>query len=199
MKNLLVLGVGNILLSDDGVGVHAVRKLMKENWPAQVTLLDAGTSTQDIFYIFDKYDAVLVLDIVHAGLEPGTCRLWSERELVENASQRLSVHDIDLLDSLRMAQLFSGHRPQVQVVGMEPNDFTTWNMGLSPAVARNMGCFLNMARQQMRAYVKQCHLLGGGLVPIESQLLQSVVRQVHSVLFPAVQKWRSLQGQAPEK
>ena len=52
MNRLLVLGIGNMLLTDDGVGVFASQELMKEEWPAQVTIREGGTFTQDIFYSF---------------------------------------------------------------------------------------------------------------------------------------------------
>jgi hydrogenase maturation protease len=73
MKKLLVLGVGNLLLTDDGVGVHAVQDLSAEQaWsPEEVDFLDGATFTQDIFYVFQEYERVLVLDSVKGGREPG--------------------------------------------------------------------------------------------------------------------------------
>ena len=66
MKNILVLGIGNLLLTDDGVGVHAVHQLLKEEWPECVKLLDAGTFTQDVFYLFEGYEELIILDITQA-------------------------------------------------------------------------------------------------------------------------------------
>lgn len=62
MNKLLVLGIGNMLLTDDGVGVFASQELMKEDWPEQVTIREGGTFTQDIFYSFKGYSHLLVLD-----------------------------------------------------------------------------------------------------------------------------------------
>ena len=102
MKRLLVLGVGNLLLTDDGVGIHAVQDLAKEDeWSGlPVTFLDGATFTQDIFHIFQEYERVLVLDAIKAGRAPGTAYRFTEAELRDNKAQRLSLHDIDLLDSL---------------------------------------------------------------------------------------------------
>ena len=69
-NKLLVLGIGNMLLTDDGVGVFASQELMKEHWPAQVTVREGGTFTQDIFYSFKGYSHLLVLDVVHCGGKP---------------------------------------------------------------------------------------------------------------------------------
>lgn len=100
MNKLLVLGIGNMLLTDDGVGVFASQELMKEDWPEQVTIREGGTFTQDIFYSFKGYSHLLVLDVVHCGGKPGTLYRLTEDALIKDDKQRLSIHDIDLIDSL---------------------------------------------------------------------------------------------------
>ena len=119
---LLVLGIGNMLLTDDGVGVFAARALMEEAWPEGVDVREGGTFTQDIFYSFAGYSHLLVLDVVHAGGAPGTLYRLNEDDLVKDQKQRLSIHDIDLLDSLRMAELYFKKRLHMRVIGMEPAD-----------------------------------------------------------------------------
>lgn len=151
MGKLLVMGIGNMLLTDDGVGVFAAQKLMQEDLPDNVTVIEAGTFTQDVFYLFEGYDAILVLDIVHAKGTPGSIYKLSESDLVDNEKQRLSIHDIDLIDSLNMAELLHGQRPQLQVLGMEPADFTSWNIGLSSEVQDKFDAFLSLARQEITA------------------------------------------------
>ncbi len=149
MKKLLVMGIGNMLLTDDGVGVFAAQTLMEEKFPENVTVIEAGTFTQDVFYLFEGYETILVLDIVHAKGEPGTIYRLSESDLVDNEKQRLSIHDIDLIDSLNMAELLHGKRPNLQVIGMEPADYLTWNVGLSPKVQAKFDDFLNVARKEI--------------------------------------------------
>ncbi len=151
MKKLLVLGIGNMLLTDDGVGVFAAQDLMKETWPDNVNIMEAGTFTQDIFYLFEGYDALLVLDIIHTGAEPGTIYRLSEEDLVQKESQRLSIHDIDLIDSLRMAEMLGGKKPTMHVLGMEPFDYTTWNIGLSAPLSERYPAFLQLAREEIQA------------------------------------------------
>ena len=148
MRKILVLGVGNILLTDDGVGVWAAQKLMEESWPEGVMIMDGGTFTQDIFHLLEGYDELLVLDVVHAGLEPGSCFILSEEDLVQKESQRLSLHDIDLLDSLRMAERL-GKRPVMRVLGMEPYDISSWNIKLSPVCQAAFSGYLELARKEI--------------------------------------------------
>jgi hydrogenase maturation protease len=153
MTKLLVLGIGNMLLSDDGVGVFAAQALQKEEWPDAVTVLEAGTFTHDVFYLFEGHDAVLALDIVHCNGAPGTIYRLSEEQLVRDATQRLSLHDIDLIDSLNMAHLLHKKRPRLHVLGMEPEDFTTWKIGLTPSVQARFEQYLAAARAEIRALI----------------------------------------------
>jgi hydrogenase maturation protease len=150
MAKLLVLGIGNMLLTDDGVGVFAAQALQQEEWPENVRILDAGTFTHDIFYLFEGYDVVLVLDIVHCGGTPGAIYRLTGDELVNNEKQRLSLHDIDLIDSLNMAEMLYKKRPKLLILGMEPENFTSWNIGLSHAVQERFDNFLATAREEIR-------------------------------------------------
>ncbi|MBI9090316.1 MAG: HyaD/HybD family hydrogenase maturation endopeptidase [Desulfobacterium sp.] len=148
MKKLLVLGVGNILLMDEGIGVHAVHELMKETWPEDVDFIDGGTFTQDIFYLFQEYEIILVLDIVKAGKEPGTIYRLGEDDLRKDESQTLSLHDIDLLDSLSMTELM-GHKPELHVLGIEPEKID-WDMELTPTLKKRFPHYLEITRQEVK-------------------------------------------------
>lgn len=151
MKRLLVLGVGNLLLTDDGVGIHAVHDLEKEEeWAGRpVTFLDGATFTQDIFYIFQEYERVLVLDAVKGGCAPGTMYRFTEADLRDNKEQRLSLHDIDLLDSLGMAGLL-GNTPELLLMGVEPLSISDWSMELSAPVREAYPRFLEAVRREIR-------------------------------------------------
>ena len=152
MKRLLVLGVGNLLLTDDGAGIHAVTELAgEEEWDQEkVDFLDGATFTQDIFYVFQKYERVLVLDTVKGGREPGTVYRFTEENLRDNYEQRLSLHDIDLLDSLKMAELL-GNKPEIMVLGIEPLTISEWSMELSEPVKAKYPTFLEAARREIRS------------------------------------------------
>ena len=137
MKQLLVLGVGNILMMDEGIGVHAIYEFLKEKDqfdPEKVDFIDGGTFTQDIFFLFEQYEKILVLDVVRAGKEPGTIFSLDEADLVQNEKQVLSLHDIDLLDSLDMAQM-RGHRPALKIVGIQPQKID-WGTEMTPVLQK---------------------------------------------------------------
>lgn len=150
MKKLLVLGVGNILMMDEGIGVHAIHEFWKEKQQfdeTQIDFIDGGTFTQDIFYLFETYQQILVLDIVRAGNTPGTIYSLDEADLVKNEKQVLSLHDTDLLDSLDMAQM-RGHRPALKVVGIEPAKID-WGTQMTPVLVKAFPSFMQVARKQI--------------------------------------------------
>lgn len=150
MKKLLVLGVGNILMQDEGIGVHAINELWKEkkDWKdADVDFIDGGTFTQDIFYLFEGYENVLVLDIVRANQTPGTIFSLEENQLRKDKKQMLSLHDIDLLDSLGMAEM-RGHKPYLRVVGIEPATID-WGTQLTPPLEAALPDYLKIVRKHI--------------------------------------------------
>jgi len=150
MKKLLVLGVGNILMMDEGIGVHAIREFWKEKHEYDETLvdfIDGGTFTQDIFYLFEEYEQILVLDVVRAGHKPGTIYSLDEDDLVKNQSQALSLHDIDLLDSLTMAGM-RGHKPELKVVGIEPMKID-WGTEMTPELVEAFPTFVTIAKKHI--------------------------------------------------
>ena len=153
MNKLLVLGIGNMLLTDDGVGVFAAQELMKETWPEQVTIREGGTFTQDIFYSFKGYSHLLVLDVVHCGGRPGTLYRLTEDALIKDEKQRLSIHDIALVDSLRMAEALFGTKAELLVLGVEPKDYVTWNIGLSDEVSAVFPDFLALAKKEIQTWL----------------------------------------------
>ena len=155
MGKLLILGIGNYLLTDDGVGVYAAQELQKETWPENVTVIEGGTFTQDIFYLFEGYDKLLVLDVIHAGHAPGTLYKLTEEDLISKESQRLSIHDVDLIDSLKMCEIKSGKRPYMTVIGMEPEDIESWNIGLSETCQNKFEKFMELARKEIAEIIKE--------------------------------------------
>ena len=152
MKKLLVMGVGNILLTDEGAGVWAVQELQKEEWPENIDLMDGGTFTQDIFHLLEGYDALVVLDIVHSGKEPGVITVFEEEDLISNEKQRLSLYDIDLLDSLKMAETL-GKRPKMRIIGIEPKSYTDWAMEMTEELQAAFPAFVDTARKEIKRFL----------------------------------------------
>lgn len=133
LPKILILGVGNLLLKDDGFGVHAVREIEKSALPENVHLLEAGTVSHQFLPLFNESDYLLVVDAVDAGDTPGSIYKFSPEDVTYSKEQKLSLHQMSLLDVLGMASL-TGRVPKTLIFGVQPEDVSSWSLELSDAV-----------------------------------------------------------------
>lgn len=139
---ILVAGVGNIFLGDDGFGVEVTRSLSKRNLPKIVSVKDFGIRGFDLAYaLLDPWDAVIIVDALPRGEAPGTLFIVEPNlsSLRNNLSPEVAInpHSMDPVRVLNLAASMGTISPQVLVVGCEPSDFGVeleGRMGLSPPV-----------------------------------------------------------------
>ena len=127
---VLILGVGNLLLQADGFGVHLINALKNTALPETVTLLAAGTVSHQLIPMLHEIDRLIVIDVVEAGDTPGSLFRFSPDDMRFTTEQRVSLHQISLIDVLHMAEL-TGSKPQTVIIGVQPKDTTTWSLELS--------------------------------------------------------------------
>jgi hydrogenase maturation protease len=113
-RRLLVLGVGNVLLGDEGAGVHAVQRLAQEDLPPGVSVLDGGTGGFHLLACLADHDPVILVDAALDDRPPGTVSLIEPRFL-SDFPRALSAHDIGLRDLLEAAALL-GPLPKIYLV-----------------------------------------------------------------------------------
>jgi hydrogenase maturation protease len=134
---ILVLGIGNTLLIDEGVGIFAMRELEARYGPCDdIEFLDGGTLSFTLAVPIAECDALLVIDAAELGAAPGTVRSFEGAEMDRflGASRKSSVHEVGLLDLMSISQL-SGRWPQQRaLIGIQPA-VIAWGEELSPAVA----------------------------------------------------------------
>jgi hydrogenase maturation protease len=133
---ILVLGIGNYLLGDEGVGVHAVRCLEKEAWPPGVRLVDGGTGGFHLLSFFSDYDTVIMIDATMDDGDPGTVHLL-EPHFASDFPRALSAHDIGLRDLIESAVLL-GPLPKIYLITVSIAQPQSMQMELSPAVAESL-------------------------------------------------------------
>lgn len=128
--NILIVGLGNELLRDDGVGVHAIRQLAAVP-PHGVRLEEVGTAVLDALPLFEWADVVLALDAVQAGRRPGTIYRMTAGDVVVPRSTT-SLHELGLLQALHL--LPPADRPALLILGVEPAELD-FGTALTPLVA----------------------------------------------------------------
>lgn len=131
MSTLCILGVGNTLLKDDGVGVKVIENLRERPLPAAVNVLDAGTGILRVLPELLRAERIIVVDAMRAGGAPGT--VYHYRGAEPRPVGRRSVHDIQFEDVLAHLKLLS-HEPEVEYYGVEPEEIA-FSLDLSPSVA----------------------------------------------------------------
>ncbi|HYA88155.1 MAG TPA: HyaD/HybD family hydrogenase maturation endopeptidase [Nitrospirota bacterium] len=129
-RKVLILGVGNILLGDDGFGVHLINSLADTPFPPNVQLLEAGTVSHQLIPLFRELDHLIIIDVVEAGDTPGSLFRFSPEDLQFAKEQMVSLHQISLIDVLTMAEM-TGGRPRTVIIGVQPQDVSTWSLELS--------------------------------------------------------------------
>ena len=120
--DIRILGLGNVLMSDDGLGPFVVETLLAEyDFPANVSVVDVGTPGLDLAPFLIGADAVVVVDTVRADAAPGTLRVYRDHEILQHPPQpRLGPHDPGLKQTL-LALDFAGRGPRdVVLVGVVP-------------------------------------------------------------------------------
>ncbi|MCS7280910.1 MAG: HyaD/HybD family hydrogenase maturation endopeptidase [Desulfobacterota bacterium] len=116
----VILGIGNVLLSDEGLGVYVVHELSKLNLPENVEVMDGGTLGFGLLDIVCEADRLIIVDAIKGGCEPGTVYHISLDDLQKMPRGTFcSFHEVGILDVLRAAELL-GKRPKTEVFGIEP-------------------------------------------------------------------------------
>lgn len=128
----LILGMGNLLLCDEGVGVHVARSLSRRELPSSVSVVEAGTAFLDVLPDIEKADRILLIDAMEGGGTPGSVyRVPFDQ--CQHPEMLASLHGLDISRVLYMAG--NDRSPVVTVFGIEPACIE-WGTELSPAVAR---------------------------------------------------------------
>ncbi|MBP1712223.1 MAG: hydrogenase maturation protease [Deltaproteobacteria bacterium] len=126
---ILVVGLGNLLLRDDGVGVHAVRALREKPLP-RILCAEVGTAVLDSLHLLSWADKVLAIDAMAAGSKPGTVYSFGVMDVAENRAPA-SLHELGLLSALRF--LPRKTKTEIRILGIEP-EIIEYGLELTPAV-----------------------------------------------------------------
>lgn len=150
-KRILVLGVGNILYTDEGVGVRCVEKLEREyDFSDNVTLLDGGTLGMRLMDSLLNCDQAIILDAVLGGEAPGTIYRCTGEDLRKSVAFRDSMHQTDLVDTLIYCDLL-GNKPEAVVIGIEPFDYHTMSVEISAGLQERLEEMAGFALKEIAA------------------------------------------------
>jgi hydrogenase maturation protease len=128
--------VGNLLQKDEGVGIHAIQALEKMNLPADIKLVDGGTSPDLIAYT-RAGDKMIIIDCAKAGGKPGDIYRFKPEDLAAGKGTLTSAHEMGVVENLNLMEL-TGNKPRdVVIIGMEPAEID-WGMELSATLKERL-------------------------------------------------------------
>lgn len=141
-----------MLLSDDGVGVHAINKLRSEyQFPESVELIDGGTKGLDLLPLFENRDKVLIIDAANFKKEPGIIDTVEGDKIPGFLSSKLSVHQIGLPDLLFAARLMGITPPEMCLIGIQPKSIET-GAELSEEIKGQLGALTERVLQRLKEW-----------------------------------------------
>jgi len=130
-KKILVAGLGNLLLTDEGVGIHVVRELSKRELPDEVELAEIGTAIFELVRLMEGRKKVIIVDALLADEPPGTIYKLTPDDL-KSGKRKLStsLHQFGLMEALQSAAQ-TGNKPETVILGITPKDYQTFSTELS--------------------------------------------------------------------
>jgi hydrogenase maturation protease len=138
MRKVLILGIGNTLRSDDGLGVYIVRHIEETGvtLPKGVDLLDGGTAGFDLLGLIDGYDKIVIVDALKVDDKPGSIYRFTPEHAVDRRAQ-FSLHEVGIMEVIKTLRIID-HNPEIEFVGIVPDNINDIDTNLSTAVRESI-------------------------------------------------------------
>ncbi|MGI2336773.1 MAG: hydrogenase maturation protease [Dehalogenimonas sp.] len=131
-EQTLILGIGNVIMGDEGFGIHVLRRLKEYTFPDHIRLHDGAVAGFDLLGHLEGVERLVIVDVMITDLEPGEIG-WMEMDASFNAPNKtdLSFHQVGIVELLQIAELV-GHKPKVQFLVTRPEKLE-WSFELTEA------------------------------------------------------------------
>lgn len=150
----LVLGMGNLVHSDDGLGVHAIQSLSEDpRVPSDVVLMDGGTQGLSLLPHISAFQRLLVIDAVDVGEKPGTL-LRLEGKALQHLPGKASVHQLGFADLMVALELLGESPEEIVLFGVQPLS-TEWSTEVTPPVGAALSRLPDLVIEQLLAWKHQ--------------------------------------------
>jgi hydrogenase maturation protease len=150
-QGIVIIGVGNPLCSDDGLGIHFVRRFqsLEDNLPPGVEIFDGGTGGLDLLPLMQGKRRVIFVDAMDAGEEPGYIFRFRPEQLTLEAHPEISVHDVDMASLLRTARLTEDYPDEVIIFAVQVKRVDL-GQELSSPVKRALDRVVDLVLQELK-------------------------------------------------
>lgn len=136
MKQITVLGIGNILMQDEGFGVRVVEQLLRQyTFPSNVQVLDGGTLGMELLRFLIGTDQLILVDAVSGNLSPGSIYQFNNDEVKAYFKEKVSMHELGIQDVLAVMDVLEKPISEIRILGVQPLTIDT-SLEMTPIVAK---------------------------------------------------------------
>ncbi|NTU41903.1 MAG: HyaD/HybD family hydrogenase maturation endopeptidase [Nitrospirales bacterium] len=154
--NIAVIGLGNILLTDEGIGVHTLNALQERySFSPEVELIDGGTMGLDLLPFLEGRDKVLIIDAVDFGKEPGFTGMVRGEAIPSVLNSKISVHHLNLGDVLFSAKVMGIMPQEILLIGTQPASLAV-GLSMTAEIAPKMETMVEMAVNILKEWGVEC-------------------------------------------
>ena len=145
---VVVIGLGNILMEDEGIGVHAIRHL-EENYrfKPEIEIVDGGTSGLDLLPFFGPQKSILLIDAVNFNMEPGTVASLKDEAILAQLDPKISLHHLGLSDLISISELTDRKAKKMTLLGIQPKSMENLDLEMTETIK---GVFDKVIRNALR-------------------------------------------------
>jgi hydrogenase maturation protease len=146
---VLILGIGNLLMRDEGIGVRVVEALGHVGLPDGVEVVDGGTAGADLIDLLAQRQKVIVIDALQADQKPGTVLRLQPENILPSSDQSLSLHELGLAETLRMTQYLNCAPTEVVIFAIQPQAVEP-GLELSDTVAATIPQIIELVQAELK-------------------------------------------------
>ena len=148
-EQILVLGVGNLLLTDEGVGIRVIERLDElYEFPENVSVLDGGVLGLSLLGVISEADHLIVVDAVRNGMEPGSLYRLEGDQVPRRILAKNSLHQVDFLETLASCEALD-KVPETVILGVEPQDIENLSIELTEVVEAKVDDLVHMVLKEL--------------------------------------------------
>lgn len=150
IPKIIILGIGNILLKDEGVGVRAVERLQRDyKFPPNVEIIDGGTAGFGLIDLLEGAEHLIIVDAVQGNDEPGSIYRFKFEDMPSSISKKFSPHQIGILETLTLKKML-GKLPDTTIIAIQPKDCSNWGTELTPEIEDKIPNIVNLVINELR-------------------------------------------------
>ena len=152
MKKIGVIGIGNPLRKDDGIGIVLLEKLVeiKDDLPDDIEYIDGGTGGMNLLHLFARFDIVVFIDAVNFGGEIAESKFFNSEEVIsKNIQIKISTHGSDILKIIQLSKELGEDPDEIFIFGVQPQDMTPGTR-LSHEIQENIDLLVNNLKVELK-------------------------------------------------